>query len=194
MVVIEDGTGIVNADSFIDEATFTTLYNDYDGGDLTSVTTNQISIALRSAAAYIGNLDLVGTKTYKRLQGTCLPRIGLVDKDGNSLASTEIPTEFKMAQFYLAKAIINGAGTLDPEINPQKAAAIKKERSKLDVLEEEFEYENSSKDFPKDNRSHYQIAKEAATLISPMAMDLLEPFMNAPLGMSLPLAGGIVFG
>lgn len=128
LVVVEDGTGITGANSYVTEsqlAGYMAARNVTISGDLTA--------SLLKAMDYLETLSFTGNK-YSETQALQWPRDS-VYIDGYSLSSSTIPNELKLAQMRLAQEIDQGN-------DPLETLARKVKREKVGPVE--VEYDDSS--------------------------------------------------
>ena len=132
-LVIETGTGNVDADSYVSRQAFLDycidLYGQVVDDDASADT------SLRRAASYMDSLAWKGTKTNGRNQALAWPRSGVVC-DGETIPDDEIPREVKSAQFEFARAELAAPGVLSPQSNLLDAI---RNRAKVDVIEVGFD-------------------------------------------------------
>ena len=160
-LTVEDGTGVAGADAWSTYAQYVTWHTNYYGAAPTD-TEALVEGAMRRAVVYVGTLDISGSKTYGRAQGTCLPRKGMTDCDGNAIASDEMPTEFIYAAYELTRAELTTPGILAPK---SSVSGIVK-REKVDTLEVEYDTSNADGSAD-DNRT---------TITA--AIDVIQCFLN----------------
>jgi len=137
-LVIEDGTGVLGANSYNTEAQFLAYFAEI-GVDVTALTTAQIESGLIDAATnmleycftYKGEISYPLTP-----QPLLWPRTGLCDRRGLDVASDSLPVELLKAQNELARSIAVFSGRMAFSDTPDNTGAVKK--SKLDVMEEEY--------------------------------------------------------
>jgi len=127
-IIVEDGTIVENANSYVDVSTFT-AYAANRGIDIAG----DASTLLVSATDYLETLKFVGTKET-RDQPLQWPRVN-VYIDGFYYAPTDIPSQLKTAQMEVAMS-------LDSDIDPQ--APIERKTTKEKVGPIEVEYSESS--------------------------------------------------
>ena len=97
---------------------------------------SEVAVALRRAAMALDTLYAPqGSRTIDT-QALSWPRMGIV-VDGQSIAPDAIPKAVKDAQSEMAHLILKG---FDP-FKPTSAQRIKRKKEKVDVLEEETEFE-----------------------------------------------------
>ncbi len=142
-LILQDDTGTV-----ADANTYVLLqaYKDYwttrnidvtNGGAYTDL---QLEADLIIGREYADDLhQYQGSKLNGREQTTEFPRTGLYDCEGTEI--TGIPFEMQNAQMEYAKLISVDGLTLQP--NENTGGSIKREKSKVDVIEEEIEYFNA---------------------------------------------------
>ncbi len=123
-IVVEDGTLVSGANSYISEAELTTYAT--DRGVTISGTNN---ILLIQAMDYLESKNFKGDK-YTSTQSLVFPRIGL-DIDGFSVSTTTIPQLLKDA---LAEIAIGIDGGVNPLSNLERETI----REKVDVIEVEY--------------------------------------------------------
>jgi len=128
-LVIEDGTLVANAYSFVTRAEII-AYAASRG--VTIADTADADILAVKAMDYLWTLCFAGDLVSEE-QGTPFPRSGLVDGDTAEGYEYTIPAGIKRAQMQLALDSHNGID-LTPSANPD--AALK--RSKIGPIEEEF--------------------------------------------------------
>lgn len=135
MLIVEDGTGLVNAESFASVA-FADSYHDKLGNTLwAALTTGQKEILLRRATNYIQGLyasSFVGV-VYNELQALAFPRIS-TDYVWRNLFSLAVPRQIAEATAELA--LIANTGDLLPNA--------KRAKKSVKVGSISVEYENST--------------------------------------------------
>lgn len=139
ILIVETGTGVANANTYIDATyanTYFTLYGNSDwSGDDTAKET-----ALVQAAQ---SLDLLygpryASATSSSTQTLLWPRAAFYDRNGNLRSSTSIPEELKKAQAELALGILTGAVSATPE--PKATNNIKESSEKVGELQVSYKY------------------------------------------------------
>ena len=132
--MLNDAVGSSVADSYVTLEQYTDYAQAMGWQD--EIVTCPAQAALRRAAMAIDRLyPAKGTRT-DAAQALAWPRTG-VSLDGHILASDTIPKAVQSAQCEMARLILNGA---DPFAAPPEQR-ITKRRERVDVLEEETEYE-----------------------------------------------------
>jgi len=138
-LVIQDDTGLISdANSY---ATVVELeaYWLSRNSDISALTDAVKEAALIKAWEYTDYaFDFVGNRLNGRTQTTQFPREYLYDCEGNLVEG--IPYEIKNAQMEYAKRELDGT-TLQED--GSATGAIKREKSKIDVIETEIEYSGS---------------------------------------------------
>lgn len=157
-LIIEDGTGVSGANSYVTDAEYIAYVLEVYG---VTVTSNEP--ALLRAMAYMNSLKWYGVKTYGRAQSTAWPRKGVSDCDGFSILSNEIPAEVVKAQCELAYAEATATGVLTPQVSVAGVVS----REKVDVIE--VEYDTSQ------NTGNVDDQRVTVTA----ALDLLRCFYNS---------------
>lgn len=129
-LIIEDGTGVTGANSFVTVAEAQSFASDRG---VTLDDESEVEVFAIKAIDYLLSLEprYKGTKTYPELY-LPFPRSGLMI--AGSLVSDEyIPTEIKMAQCALI--LSQSAGT---DVLPDTEAGLPVIRERVDVLETEY--------------------------------------------------------
>lgn len=135
-LVVEDGTGKDNADSYISRANADTYFTDRASpSDWTDLTDDQKDSALRYGTRYVDdNYSFVGVIT-KDAQTLSWPRYRACDSEGRNISSSVVPLAVVHA---VCEA---GISHIEEALNAAEGRKTKKE--KLDVLElEYFEHAN----------------------------------------------------
>lgn len=125
-LIVEDGTGVPDAQAYFDAA-FVTDYNDnhdhdpaWGAADLAAQ-----EVAIRRGTAYVTRAYRnmwPGTRTYQT-QGLPFPRTGIVDPDNFSISSTTIPLAVKQACAEAALRAVAGTSLLVDEAGGQNLIA-----------------------------------------------------------------------
>lgn len=150
-LVVEDGTGKTNADSYISLADANTYDAAYvvDSNWATATDGNK-EIALRKGTQYL-DARYQGAWRGQRsneTQALAWPRTGVIDDDGFGLDADEMPVNLKRAAVEAAFRSL--AEELLP--NPDEGGDIKKEKTRVGPIIDEIEYVGSKdpvKDYPK---------------------------------------------
>jgi len=98
--IVEDGTGIQTATSYVTTAEFVNFWADR-GEDYSETSEADIKAWLNKATAYIDTFNLKGHRV-SRTQALQWPRWGMVHDDDWPVLSDEIPSEIKKAVMYIA--------------------------------------------------------------------------------------------
>ena len=164
-LIIEDGTIVANANSFITVAeweAYLSLYGKTATGDTTAKETNLIKAQRAISTRYSFN----GTPVEQG-QATCLPREWTKKIKGFTVANNVVPQDFKDAQAELAFDIQEGA---DPFANATEGAKgpVTGERSKAGPVETETQYGSGGAPFNPRSMSNYTAVN-----------DLLRPYLAA---------------
>jgi hypothetical protein len=136
-LIVEDGTGLPTADSYVDRTTavarVTALYGAAD--PFVAATGDEQDADLRRAFRWIASEYRGRFKGQKltRAQAGDYPREGATDGDGFEIASDEIPAELIDAQIEAAR-LLRGGTDLDGVL--ERGGAIKRE--KVGPLETEY--------------------------------------------------------
>lgn len=153
-LIIEDGTGVAGADSYVSRAEYIAYVANYYGATVEDV--DATDGPLRLAYTWIAGQSWKGAKTYGRSQTGAWPRTGVKDCEGIAIAADEIPQEVKNAQMELAWAEAQSAGTLSPSGSVRDALV---SRERVDVIEVEYDTSNMS---PEQAIAYAQTRVEAA--------------------------------
>lgn len=162
-LIIEDGTGVTDAEAYADAAAYTTFSTDYYGAVLAG-TDAEIEAAIRRTINFMNSLNWKGDPTFGRSQELAFPITGIDD-----ITSSEIPREIIKAQHILTRAEHAVAGALAPS----GKVADQRKKVKVDVIEVEYVDAGAS------------IEAQRVTVTD--AMDLLAPFLR---GTTPALGGG----
>lgn len=169
-LVIENGTGLPNAEAYSSVADCSDWAVKYYGHSLTGSDADK-EAAIRRAVAYMDGLRWKGTRTTGRVQALAWPRSGVPDCEGSTIAANSIPQEVIFAQHVLARAEFQSPGILSPSVT---LGAVTK-REKVDVIEVEY-----------DTSRLQGTADELRPLVT-MAMDKLRCLLAvAPGGLRVP--------
>jgi len=131
MIIVEDGTIVDNANSYVTRADYIT-YAASKG--ITITDDSDADVELVKAAEFIGAHEgnLKGDKV-ERDQPLAYPRKGIV-LEGFVWGADEIPRQVILCQMALALDIHGGVDLYNPAPNPNRAA----KREKVDVIEVEY--------------------------------------------------------
>ena len=128
-LVVEDGTGVANANSFVTEDEII----GYAAARGVTIDPAQVEVNATKAMDYFLTLCLLGEIAYPGVQFTVYPRRGLVEGDTDPDAVLTIPAMVKLAQMQLALDAANGIA-LVPSRNAEPAL----KRRKTGPLEREY--------------------------------------------------------
>ena len=133
-LVLETGSGIATADSYVDADDLTTYASE---NGLTLPETDAAKEALlRRAFTEMNSMQWKGDRTYPSIQRGVFPRTGII-RDGYAINSTTIPAEIKDGQMSLAAEIY------DDDQNPVEARVGAVKRQKVEGAVE-VEYNEAS--------------------------------------------------
>lgn len=139
-LIVENGTGLANANGYISEADADAYHVDYGNpaawsGATTAVKEDAIRLATQYLDAVYGRRWL----GYRNLstQALAWPRTNVTDYDGYVLSSSVLPIKLVQAAAVLALAKVNG-DTLLPDVTDP--SAIKSTKSKVGPLSSDKEY------------------------------------------------------
>lgn len=132
-LVVEDGSGLANAESYADIAALTS-YAAGTGKTLTGTEAAQ-EAALRNATTFIDTAFRFDGRSIKRDQALRWPRTGVHDDEDFLIDASAVPGAVVKACCALAIEALSAPLDADPD-----EAGIKRTRKKVDVIEKEVEY------------------------------------------------------
>lgn len=160
---VEDGTGLADANAYVDVATVTQYAEDYleaasEWTALPQATQERhIRVVTRYLDANFGNCWR-GSRASKT-QALDWPRSGVYDRDGFQVANDSLPAPLERA---CAQFVVEALSD-DLLPNLDSSGRVKRKREKLGALEEETEYESGF-----DEGKVYQLAERLlAELLRP---------------------------
>lgn len=138
-IVVEDGTGLSNADSYVSVADADVyLAIHHSASTWTALSSGDKETALKKATRYLDNI--YGDRwTGRRIEQTMSldwPRFNSYDEDGWLLDTDIVPQRIKDATVELALRSVSNELITDLST----PGTIKREKSKVGPLEEEIEY------------------------------------------------------
>jgi hypothetical protein len=134
-LVVEDGSNVADADSYISLADAEAYYLTYQGVAWDATISDDLKeAAIRRAARYLDAIWWKGERTNKREQAMAWPRYGATDCDGTLIASGVVPVEVVNANALLAFYEADNPNALDPTVTLNAIAR----REKVDVIEVEY--------------------------------------------------------
>jgi hypothetical protein len=132
-LIVEDGTGLANADAFMSLAEFK-AYADAHGYDYSAYDDEaQIEPAIRRGTTYVSSsFAWPGYKVKRRAQALAWPRNGAVDRDGETISADAVPAEIKSAAgeaawYELATGPLSPAVVLTERVKREKIEGIEVE-------------------------------------------------------------------
>ncbi len=130
----EDGTGLANADALVDLATVD-AYHTALGSAAWTGTDAIKEEAIRRASNFLNtSFSWKGYPINGRTQAMSWPRHDVVDRNGYSVASDEVPIEIKNATAEVALRELTTPGTMTPDVTPSEAV----KRAKAGPADVEF--------------------------------------------------------
>ncbi len=114
-IIVEDGTGVTGANSYVSEDDLDT-YTDDRG---TTLASGDAEAALIRATTFIDSCyrnRYPGYKTFQRLQSLEWPRTAAVDREGIPIDDDEIPIEIKKATCEAAIRELSSPQSLLPDL------------------------------------------------------------------------------
>lgn len=117
-IVVEDGTGVADANSYVSEDTADEYFDDRADTDWSSSSNDAEAALIRASQALdmIYRLRYPGTRANGRDQGLEWPRDNATDINGYTIASDEIPIEVIEATCELAKRERITPGSAMPDL------------------------------------------------------------------------------
>lgn len=159
VLVVEDGTGKIDANAYISLADADAYHADRFNGCWKGGEDNRNS-AILQATEYIDREFLfVGDKTFpENPQALLWPRTGIYDDEAQLLANDEVPLAIQYATAELAmSALTNG------ELLPvSTTGAVKRSRERVGVIESEQEFD-----------------ADASAVFYPRVYQMLSPYLAA---------------
>lgn len=128
-LVIEDGTGVAEANSYVTEAEIVA----YALSRGVVIPADKAEVNAIKAMDYFFTLCLTGELAYPGVQFTLFPRRGLVEGDTDPDAVLTIPAMVKLAQMQLAMDAFGGV-----DLTPSRNAEPALKRRKTGPLEREY--------------------------------------------------------
>lgn len=141
--VVEDGTGLATANSYLSVAGATAYFEAYsDPSEWNLASTSDRETALRMATQWIDNRF---RGRWKGTRGTATqrlawPRAGVVDEDGYGVEDDEVPQRLEEATAEMALRFVATASVTDIEADVDQSTQVVRERKRVDVLETETQY------------------------------------------------------
>lgn len=144
VLVVEDGTGLANANSWVAMSDMDTYCADmgYTWPALASPDDLRISAVIRGAAYIVRTYEgrWPGTKVNGRTQALPWPREDAEDQSGADIGETEIPIEVKKAQMEAAFREYQNPGSLSPDVVGTERVL----REKVGALEVQYADDSST--------------------------------------------------
>jgi hypothetical protein len=140
-LLVEDGTGLANADAYVSVAYVDSYNDDFRAtAAWTAASTATKELAIRQATQYVDSVyggRWVGSPVLYE-QALDWPRYDVYDQDGKYIASDTLPTALLQATSEMAIRAVSES--ILPDIDANEGGNVKRYRVKVDVLEEETEY------------------------------------------------------
>jgi hypothetical protein len=116
-LIVEDGTGLSDAESFISEEDAERYFVDRGITTWSAAELVDRIAALRRASAFLTAAYVwQGIRVRQRLQALAWPRYGMVDRELYPILATEIPVELKQACCEIALAELSDPGCMNPSV------------------------------------------------------------------------------
>ena len=177
-LVLEDGSCVPTANAWITRAFLISFAADYYPA--TTVPDDETTDgAILRATAWLSSFPNWDGKLAcgRGEQGTSMPRTGMIDCNGDAVASNSIPSEAVHACCIASLAELSDPGILSPTITPGEQA----KKEKVDVIEVEYMT-------PKDQGAIDGTTDPAQTLrpVLTLVSDLLKCLASFPNGKNTP--------
>ena len=109
-----------------------TYVNDYHSlrgyAAWTGLDADKVAAIIRATSRLATAYKWQGSRTYKRVQGTFMPRTGLVDCEGNTIGSSEIFSEAEQACAELALLELVKPSSTTAATSTSSSAQVKKDK------------------------------------------------------------------
>ena len=119
-LVVETGSGRSAADAFETVAYLDAYHSARGNTTWTGETADKEAAIIRATAWLSESFTWAGHRLKGRSQGLAWPRVGIVDRDGNSVPSSEVPVEVKKALAEAALRELVTPNALVPDYTPSK--------------------------------------------------------------------------
>jgi hypothetical protein len=167
MLIVEDGSGMTNADAFISVA-FADEYHTAMGNPTWTGEDTLKEAAIRRATAFLSNsYQWQGYKRQGRPQSLAWPRVDVVDREGWGVAFDAVPIEIQKATAEIALRELVSPGSMNPDF----LATDQVKREKVGQLEVEYLNANTS--------------AQSARPVLLIVQDIIGPLLRAGAGNSL---------
>lgn len=115
-LVVEDGTGLANADAFVSLA-YADAYHSARGNTAWTGTDEAKEQAIRRATAFLSNAyRWKGERAQGRDQALAWPRSWVDDIEGHAVSATSVPWEVEQATCEVALRELTTPGTMTPDV------------------------------------------------------------------------------
>lgn len=134
-LIVEDGTGLSNANSFVSVAEADAFFSNVGSASWAAASVDEKESALIRATAYLSTyFRWTGKRVKGRDQALAIPRSGMTDCDGNDVPSDEVPIELKIATYHGGSFELDTPNGLLPNITPNA----QNKRVKVGPIEVEY--------------------------------------------------------
>lgn len=118
-LVVEDGTGLSNAEAFADLAAYDVWLLSQYGESRTAAQTDAVTEGvIRRVTTFLTNgFNWKGARVNGRSQSQAWSRTGVTDHEGNAVASDSVPVEVISAQHVLTRAELTTPGIINPQVD-----------------------------------------------------------------------------
>ena len=164
-IVVEDGTGLANADALASEAEVTAYFVAYGlSTQWTSASTSDREIAIRKCTQYLEvAADWEGVRKFEE-QALAWPRYWVFDQDGYLVSDFEVPIRVKQALAEVIRRYLVDPNVILPDESSVENS-VKRTSVKVGPLEEEVEYAGG-------------VSVNTSTKLFPLVWKLLKPFLR----------------
>ncbi len=143
MLIVEDGSGLSTAESYISVADADTYHTERGNALWTGADAVKEAL-LRKATTYLDNTYRGRWKGFRRfqLQSLAWPRNEVIDEDGFPVDFESLPLQLVQATAEAALRELVDAGALEPDL--ERGGAIRSKREVIGPIEEETHYQTSA--------------------------------------------------
>lgn len=138
--IVEDGSIVAGANAYIDVAFYKSYWNDRGGHGNHSDEQKQAAIVI--ATQYVDNNFNWRGRIISEEQPLDFPRSGVYDDENRAIDNDVVPVNLKYAICEYAKRQLDNP--LQPDVSPDDLGTIKRKREKVDVIEQEIEYQENT--------------------------------------------------
>ena len=173
----EDGTGVADADAFVDRTFADTFLGDRSFTLWGEATEEDRDAAIRRATAWLSNYyRWKGSRVKARQQALAWPRSGVRDGGGHTVPDDAVPVELQHATCLAALFELGNPGGLTPSLAPNEQL----KREKIGPLE--FAYRDTSR--PENDMSGIDSSRPVVSAVQ----DLVRGLVETPMAVGITVA------